>query len=142
MIATTFNSRRLLSCLCLLLSLSTAQASIFLDNQTLPSLPALFGRYMVEGKKYRARLQYLPENPFLCEPFDPQNTSFVLPPNMPVVNNMTFPPEPIVLLARRDNCPFAKKAAVAESIHPRVQFLIIYNHDKEGKTAALQYSSS
>jgi len=50
-------------------------------------------------------------------------------------NDLVFPAEPIALLASRGNCSFSCKAAVAESIHPSVQFLIMYNDDMEGDDA-------
>ena len=87
---------------------------------------------MLDDKLYRAHLQFLPENPYLCDSVDPEASSFVLPPT-PVVSNMTLPPEPVVLLAKRGNCPFARKAAVAEAISKRVEFLLVYNNDLEGE---------
>jgi len=48
-------------------------------------------------------------------------------------NDLVLPAEPIALLALRGNCSFSHKAAVVESIHPSVQFLIVYNDDTEGK---------
>lgn len=87
---------------------------------------------MIDGKMYRARMQFLTENPFLCDTYNADTSSFVLPPT-PIVSNMVFPPEPVVLLASRGGCSFARKAAVAESIHPRVEFLLIMNYDLEGE---------
>jgi hypothetical protein len=121
---------------CLVVILPSVRATIYLGNetpqeQTLPSLPALFGRFMVDDKLYHARLQYLPENPYLCDKFDPNATSFARPLSM-VINNITLPPDPVVLLASRGNCPFARKAAVAESVSKTVEFLIVYNYNVEG----------
>jgi hypothetical protein len=43
-----------------------------------------------------------------------------------------LPAEPIVLLASRGNCPFQRKAAVAESIDESVKFLFVYNYNMNG----------
>lgn len=113
--------------------LPTAQAFVYFSNETLPSLPALFGRYMSDNKMYSARLQFLPENPYLCDNFDSNATSFIVPKSIHVSDNTVIPPDAVVMLASRGNCPFARKAAVAESMGAAVQFLIVYNYDLEGE---------
>lgn len=117
----------------LLWLLPTAQAYVYFSNETLPSLPALFGRYMSDNKMYTARLQFLPENPYLCDNFDINATSFIPPKAIHVSENTVLPPDAVVMLASRGNCPFARKAAVAESMGATVKFLIVYNYDLEGE---------
>jgi hypothetical protein len=104
-----------------------ANATIYLldTNETFPSLPGLFGRYMADGKIYAARLQFLPENPFLCEHVDRNNTSFVKPAPL-IPNDLDFT-EPVALLASRGGCTFSRKAAVAQAIDQSVQFLLVYD---------------
>ena len=132
-----------------LLVVDTVTASVYVKNYTYPSLPGLFGRGMVEGNLYQARLQFLRESPFLCDyEYDIldrnatteamrngwTNQSTFIQPRGPVMGNESpqeILPEPVVLLASRGHCPFQRKAAVAESIDPHVQFLIIYNYHLE-----------
>ena len=116
--------------LCLL---PAAQATIYFSNETLPSLPALFGRYMNENKIYSARLQFLPENPYLCDNFDSNATSFITPKAIRISDTTVMPADAVVMLASRGNCPFARKAAVAESMGAAVKFMIVYNYDLEGE---------
>jgi hypothetical protein len=113
---------------------ATTRANIYINNETYPSLPALFGRFMLDGKTYQARLQYFHGNPYLCELDDYVRSRFVAPwgPQVPSHdgNNITLF-EPVVILASRGNCPFVTKAAVAESLHESVKFLIVYNYNTE-----------
>jgi hypothetical protein len=122
----------LFTCLSLWL-LPTAHATIYFANETLPSLPALFGRYMNDNKVYNARLQFLPENPYLCDNFDSNATSFIEPKAIRISNTTVLPADAVVMLASRGNCPFARKAAVAESMGAAVKFLIVYNYELDGE---------
>ena len=124
--ARTMNSSMLL--LIVFTCFASVRATIYLDNESIPSLPALFGRFMVNGKLYTARLQFLPENKYLCD--STNITSFVRP---AVISENVDITEPVALLASRGNCPFSRKAAVAAAIDPSVQFLIVYNYDLEGE---------
>lgn len=113
---------------------ASTRANVYINNETYPSLPALFGRFMLDGKTYQARLQYFHGNPYLCELDDYVRSRFVAPwgPQVPSHdgNNITLF-EPVVILASRGNCPFVTKAAVAESLHESVKFLIVYNYNTE-----------
>jgi hypothetical protein len=120
-------------------------AFLYVGNETYPSLPALFGRYMAEGRLYQARLQYFHDNPSLCELDDKTRRHFVVPQEEPIIqqqgttgnatssshttNLARLPALPIAILVSRGNCPFQQKAVMAESLHPSVEFLIVYNYD-------------
>lgn len=116
------------------------------------SLPALFGVPFLDGRLYEGVLQYLVENPFLCDEIQWNHTSFVdLPPPLSAVpprnkededsseEATTFPSEPsgmiepVVMLASRGQCPFHAKALVAESLGARVEYLIVHNHNWDGE---------
>jgi hypothetical protein len=126
--------------LCALLLLSSIQegaSTIEAGNSSIPSLPGLFGRTMAVGHLYKARLQFLRENPYLCDDFDPNKTSFVPPiPTLLPGNaaNFTFV-DPIVLIAARGECPFERKAKVAAQLGDVVEFLIVYNFNVDGEDA-------
>lgn len=128
---TVSGTSRFLFALCLLLQFMTPSAFVYVDNSTYPSLPALFGRYLAEGKIYDARLQYFHDNPYLCDMDEKTAQHFVPPvgPSLPVYGggNITLYGEPVALLVVRGNCPFQRKAAVAESLHESVKFLVIAN---------------
>ncbi|KAL7570997.1 hypothetical protein ACA910_002619 [Epithemia clementina (nom. ined.)] len=110
-----------------------------------PSLPALFGAQFEDGRLYTARLQYLVEDPFLCDEINVNTTSFVgkiieATPDLGALDQpdsaTALRPEqdnPIVLLAARGSCPFHLKAMVAESLGLQVEYLIIYNHNYDGE---------
>jgi Ring finger domain len=125
-------------CYCTLLfnSFSTfirpSTAFVYVDNTTYPSLPALFGRFMVDGKTYEARLQYFHENPCLCDIDDKTISHFVPPTGGAHINhiggsNLTVYEESVALLVVRGNCPFQRKATVAEYIDESVKILLIAN---------------
>eukprot|EP00977_Amphora_coffeiformis_P020407 scaffold8235_cov155-Amphora_coffeaeformis.AAC.4 len=131
-------------------------------REAFPSLPGLFGQGMEDGRFYKARLQYLRDNAYLCDD-EPQPNSkhdFVVPPdyiqsqmgNTETTTNATnnnnnyhhhhIPPHtssssssftPVAILAARGFCPFYNKAIVAESLGDAVQFLIVYNNDVDGE---------
>eukprot|EP00522_Entomoneis_paludosa_P009885 CAMPEP_0172454724 /NCGR_PEP_ID=MMETSP1065-20121228/11633_1 /TAXON_ID=265537 /ORGANISM="Amphiprora paludosa, Strain CCMP125" /LENGTH=540 /DNA_ID=CAMNT_0013207103 /DNA_START=173 /DNA_END=1798 /DNA_ORIENTATION=+ len=155
-------STRLIASL-LLVSLETVQSTVYTHNASgtlaaYPSLPALFGAPFLEGRLYEGALQYLVENPFLCNEIDFNTTSFVdVPPLSPLPDGYrnnpnhedphsssnpnddeAIPPdepviEPIVLLAARGHCPFHTKAMIAESLGARVEYLLIHNHNLDGE---------
>jgi Ring finger domain len=107
-------------------------AFVYVDNATYPSLPALFGRFMVDGKTYEARLQYFHDNPYLCDIDDKTLSHFVPPTSGAHINhiggsNLTVYEESIALLVVRGNCPFQRKATVAEYIDESVKILLIAN---------------
>jgi len=136
----SLRSRTCISLLLVLWHLAwQCQATVFIQNQSYPSLPGLFGRHLIPGKRYQARVQYLRENPHLCLTYDENYTqsSYVVPPSTIYINNTTNTTAtasvPVVLLASRGYCPFHYKAAIAQSIHPTVQFLIVYNFNAEGE---------
>lgn len=115
--------------------LPPTEAFVYAGNDTFPSLPALFGRALPGFGAHAARLQYLPEAPYLCEPLHNLSfTSFVVPPPADGDRDAATSPaspsfyEPVVLLAARGACPFVRKAAVAEALHPSVQYLLVYNN--------------
>jgi hypothetical protein len=118
---------RQLACL-----IQPSSAFVYVNNETYPSLPALFGRYMVDGKVYEARLQYFHDNPYLCD-MDEKTLSKFVPPIGGVQishfggTNLTIYEESVALLVVRGNCPFQRKAAVAELIDDSVKVLLIAN---------------
>lgn len=117
------------------INLCCVDATIYLgNNETYDTLPGLFGRFMLDGKLYQARLQYLPENPYLCRPSDPEASSFVRPkgPEVPTPDGNVSIAEPVAILAARGNCPFVQKAQVAAAIDKTVEFLIVYNFNLDG----------
>lgn len=134
-------------------------ATVYIHNATsggkepiaaYPSLPALFGAQFLEGHVYTARLQYLVENPFLCEQINLNKTSFVgeiigpasAAPGLPKgEGDDNEEGDPIVMLAARGSCPFHLKAMVAESLGMRVQYLIIYNHNYDGEDVLVPMNS-
>mmetsp|Transcript_28281 Transcript_28281/g.77626 ORF Transcript_28281/g.77626 Transcript_28281/m.77626 type:complete len:515 (+) Transcript_28281:211-1755(+) len=135
-----------------ILSCGTVDATVFLYNETgqraeaYPSLPALFGVPFLSNRFYEGALQYLVENPFLCDIVKWNETSFVdvpplsaLPPEGNSRNRGSGPTgeetviEPIVLLASRGHCPFHTKAIIAESLGARVEYLIVQNHNLDGE---------
>ena len=63
--------------------LAVADATVYVLNETYASLPGLFGRLLDDNKIYRARLQFLPDDPFLCDPPAGAGgkSSFVVPAN-------------------------------------------------------------
>ena len=115
---------------CLFSQLSGTHAYIYVNNETYASLPALFGRFLLDGKTYGARLQYFHDNPYMCELDERTKRQFVLPggPQIPDSKggNVTLA-EPVILLVSRGNCPFQRKAAVAESLHDTIRFLLVFN---------------
>lgn len=113
-----------------------ADAAIYIQNETYASLPGLFGKAMMDGHVYQARLQFLRENPYLCDDFSNDTTSFVIPRGLDIPTtdgNISLSPDPIILLAARGQCPFQRKASVAERIHPSIEFLVVYNFNSEGE---------
>lgn len=113
--------------------------------QSYTTLPGLFGKYMVDDKSYVARIQYWPENPYLCSvnphtSFKP-SVGIMLPENHnPFLNDnplndntgnhkngIHIPGDPILLLVARGNCPFDEKAKNAERIDPNIIFMAVYN---------------
>lgn len=115
------------------------------------------------GHLYEGVLQYLVENPFLCEEINPNTTSFnsgglARKAGFTLKESADQSPEnenqdvveirqqPVVLLAARGECPFHYKAMVAESLGPLVEFLIIYNHNLDGEDVLVpmysEYGSS
>ena len=105
------------------------KATVFVENNTFASLPALFGRYMHQGARYQARLQYLHDDPYLCHSVDANATSFIPPAPVPTINVTP----PVVLLASRGECAFQRKAMYAEAIDRNVEFLIVYNLNLDGE---------
>ena len=127
-----------------------AHATLFVNNNTYATLPALFGRYMVDGKTYEARLQYFHDNPYLCEMDEKTLSKFVPPTGGVQINhfggsNLTIYEESVALLVVRGNCPFQKKASVAELIDDSVKVLLIANFNldnvpEEDETLVPMYS--
>jgi len=125
-------------------------AFVYVDNTTYASLPALFGRFMVDGKTYEARLQYFHENPYLCDIDDKTLSHFVSPTGGAHINhiggsNLTVYEESVALLVVRGNCPFQRKASVAEYIDESVKILLIANFnldnvEEEEETLVPMYS--
>lgn len=118
-------------------------ATIYLHNDTYASLPGLFGKILMENRIYEARLQFLPENPYLCEPVNLNESSFVMASQVTTsttnddTNGETttmMSADPIVLIASRGQCPFQRKASIAEAIDPSVQYLIVHNFNIEGSS--------
>lgn len=114
---------------------ASSSAYIYVQNETYASLPALFGRFLIDGKTYQARLQYFHDNPYLCDVDDNTKRKFVTPsgPSIPDAHggNLTLT-EPVILMVGRGNCPFQRKAAMAETIHDSIRFLLVYNFDMDG----------
>jgi Ring finger domain len=107
------------------------------NNETsYESMPALFGRVMDGDKIYEGRLQFLRENPYLCDPVaNLSASSFVRTqgPSIPDSHGDSISlVEPVILLASRGVCPFLKKAQVAQDIDPSVQYLIVFNFNAGG----------
>jgi hypothetical protein len=95
---------------------------------------------MNSGIMYEARLQFLRENPYLCDPVTSPNASSFVRPTGPVITdsrgeNITLT-TPIVLLASRGVCPFLKKAQVAQDLDPSVQYLIVFNFNPTGGSSS------
>lgn len=102
-------------------------------EEAFPSLPGLFGGAMNDSHFYRARLQFLRDDAYLCETETEVNArlrgvkgknSFVRPRTHDA---------PVALLAGRGYCPFYNKALIAESYGDAVQYLIVYNNDIDGE---------
>eukprot|EP00527_Entomoneis_sp_CCMP2396_P000868 CAMPEP_0198140778 /NCGR_PEP_ID=MMETSP1443-20131203/3885_1 /TAXON_ID=186043 /ORGANISM="Entomoneis sp., Strain CCMP2396" /LENGTH=269 /DNA_ID=CAMNT_0043803307 /DNA_START=103 /DNA_END=912 /DNA_ORIENTATION=+ len=154
--------QHLLYLLLLVLLSRGVNGTIFTHNETdggllasYPSLPALFGSPFLNGHLYEGRLLYLVDNPFLCDNasafFDSvsggdgdgkkkESSSSDDESDDSDDEGSESPHDnlvPIVLLASRGQCPFHTKAAVAESLSPRVQYLIINNHNIEGEDIVL-----
>lgn len=106
-------------------------------NLTVASLEGLFGRPMDVEHIYKARLQFLVENPYLCDDFNPNRTTFVQPlgPQVPTTDGNFTLADPIALIAARGECPFQRKAHVAEQMGMAVEFLIVYNFNVDGEDA-------
>ncbi|GKY98130.1 hypothetical protein MPSEU_000770700 [Mayamaea pseudoterrestris] len=129
------SSALLLLIFLLLDNLQRSNSFIYAGNETFESLPALFGRALPSnGIAFSARLQFLPEAPYLCEPLlNSSRTSFIIPPLLQETSHNANHHErqsyfePVALLAARGDCPFIRKAVVAESLHPSIQYLIVYN---------------
>lgn len=105
---------------------------VYIGNNTYASLPGLFGRFMLDGKLYAARLQYFPDNPFLCELDNETMNRFVEPPSITVPTgngDIELTADPVIILASRGHCPFQQKADTASLIHKSVQFLMIHNYN-------------
>lgn len=117
-------------CGCFFYLFHSSCAYITFNNQTYPSLQALFGRFLIDGKTYTARIQYFPDNPYLCEIDEVTKRKFVVPTGPQISDshgaNVTLT-EPIIVLASRGNCAFQQKAIMAETIHDSVKFLFVYN---------------
>jgi len=115
-----------------------ATAYIYVQNNTYASLPALFGRFLLDGKTYSARLQFFHDNPYLCELDERTRSKFVLPTGPQISdargNNLTLQ-EPVILMVGRGQCPFQKKAANAESLHDSIRFLLVYNFNVDSDSA-------
>lgn len=115
--------------------LPKANAIVQAGNVSITSMEGLFGRPMSTGRIYRARLQFLRENPYLCEDYNPNATTFVQPagPQLPTrTGNFSFA-DPIALLVARGECPYQRKAKVAEQMGVNVEFIIVYNFNANGK---------
>jgi Ring finger domain len=116
------------------LQIQPAQAMVYVENNTFASLPATFGRYMVDGKMYEARLQYFHDNPYLCDIDEKTIHQFVPPTGGVQINhfgggssNITLYEESVALLVIRGNCPFQKKASIAEYIDASIKVVLIAN---------------
>ncbi len=150
----SYLSYRYVLCLALLHQLSIGirptHATLFVNNNTYATLPALFGRYMVGGKTYEARLQYFHDNPYLCDMDEKTLSKFVPPTGGIQINhfggsNLTIYEESVALLVVRGNCPFQKKASVAELIDDSIKVLLIANFNldnvpEEDETLVPMYS--
>lgn len=115
---------------------NNANAIIQAGNVSITSMEGLFGRPMATGRIYKARLQFLRENPYLCDDYNPNATTFVPPPLGPELptkmGNFSFT-DPVALLVARGECPFQRKAKVAEQMGANVEFLIVYNFNVNGE---------
>lgn len=118
------NSPLLLTFFLLLLH-PVVHASVYFQNETYASLPALFGKLMSEDTVYQARLQFLRENPYLCDQISSPST-FVEPPASSSTNSS------VVLLAARGECSFQRKAEVAQQLES-VDYLIVYNYNYDSE---------
>jgi Ring finger domain len=142
-------------CCCMLfyqffIGIQPTHATLYVNNNTYPTLPALFGRYMVDGKTYEARLQYFHDNPYLCDMDEKTLQKFVPPTGGIQINhfggsNLTIYEESVALLVVRGNCPFQKKASIAELIHDSIKVLLIANFNldnvpEEDETLVPMYS--
>ena len=133
-----------------LCGIQPTHATLYVVNNTYPTLPASFGRYMVDGKTYEARLQYFHDNPYLCDIDEKTLQKFVPPTGGVQINhfggsNLTIYEESVALLVVRGNCPFQKKASVAELIHDSIKVLFIANFNldndpEEDETLVPMYS--
>jgi hypothetical protein len=130
-------------------------------DDAFPSLPGLFGEDMAAATLYRARLQYIRNNAYLCESeedaemreqhSDLPGGPFVVPKGYQATTDPTSSETnssfvPVVLLAARGFCPFYEKAVIAESFGDAVQYLIVYNNDVDGEDVLVpmysEYGSS
>jgi hypothetical protein len=127
-----------------------------------PSMPGLFGEDMLAATLYRARLQYIRNNAYLCESEDDAEMReqhsdllpggpFVVPKGYQATTDQTGSETnssfvPVVLLAARGFCAFYEKAVIAESFGDAVQYLIVYNNDVDGEDVLVpmysEYGSS
>jgi len=114
--------------------------AVYVHNDTFASLPGLFGAAMHDNRVYEARLQFLPESPYLCDPIDDlSRSSFVVPPPTVLAessdgkdNEQQQKQDDVILLVGRGQCPFQRKASVAERIDPSIKYLLVYNFNTPG----------
>jgi hypothetical protein len=106
-----------------LLTIATA-ATVFVPefNVSYPSMPAMFGQKWLEGKVFTAHLQMIADRPLLCEAVESDANI--------EKETVTAPSDgiPVVLLAKRGECTFFEKAAVA-STWESVQYLVVYDNE-------------
>lgn len=117
------------------------------NNYSYESQPALFGRRFSPNMKYRARLQQIDEDPYLCggytdvpSTFEEQQTKYEFSVGTTTYQQHPLPPphvqvpsdgSSVVLLAKRGKCSFETKARTAMTALPKsvVKFLIVYNNE-------------
>lgn len=114
---------------------SGAEAAITLANGkniTFDSMPATFGMTWVSNVEYRARLLYLPGDPFLCDGILADDTITAADDDDDDL--------PIAVLASRGGCSFEEKARVAMNLK-NVTFVIVYDDRKRTRLVPMSSHS-
>jgi hypothetical protein len=112
--------------LCVLSLLTLVSATITIGERYYQSMPAVFGMPWHPMGLYKAHIQILEDNPFLCQGLGLTNFSRRLPEKNETVVEPTDG-IPVVLLASRGACSFEEKARTAMKFGDFVRYVIVYD---------------
>ena len=127
--------------------LPTIEATIIVGDHHFTSMPAVFGKpFSLVGSDDTAHLQLLPENPFLCNSMNNNNSlkerrHLKGSSNDNEETNQLLPPDglPVAVLTSRGACSFEEKARVAME-YDYIKYVIV--HDDRARSALVPMSAA